>query len=99
MRNREGLLLIAGITLFLSGIIAVILGAMIGILILLAGFGFMAAYFAKMFQVGGYRAEGTFFNGFGKGRQQSEVSKRCDPTQGEKNANVWDVMTEEGKNK
>ena len=92
MRNH-GTLLIIGIALFLAGVIAVILGAMIGILILMAGFGLMAAYFAKMFRVGGYEAEGAIFNGFGKGRQQSETNKRTDPTDGENNAGIWDAMT------
>ena len=93
MRNYT-VLLIIGIALFLGGVIAVILGAMIGILILMVGFGFIAAYFAKMFRIGGYDAEGAIFNGFGKGRQQSEADKRLDPTQGEKNAGIWNAMTE-----
>ena len=93
MKNHT-VLLIIGIALFLGGVIAVILGAMIGILILMAGFGFIVAYFANMFRVGGYEAEGVLFNGFGKGRQQSEAGKRTDPVQGNKNAGVWDTMTE-----
>jgi hypothetical protein len=94
MRNHA-VLLIIGIALFLGGVIAVILGAMIGILILMVGFGFIAAYFANMFRVGGYEAEGAIFNGFGKGRQQSEADRRADPIQGEKNAGVWDSMTQD----
>ena len=97
--RHNSVLLIAGVGLFLTGVIMVILKAMIGILVLLVGFALIAVFAASMFRTGGYRAEGAFFNGFGQGRQQSEVSKRSDPSQGEQNAGIWETMTDAGENK
>ncbi len=94
MKNHvRSICLIGGLAAFFAGVVLMILGQMWGLAVLFLGICLIAANFAMMMRTGGYRAEGTFFNGLaGQGRQQSEVAKADQPVVGEQNAQIWDEL-------
>ncbi len=92
--NKRSILLIAGILCFLGGVVLMILGKMWGLLVILLGFALMAAYSALMFRAGGYSPDMVMFNGFGKGRQQSEANK-MEYHPENPDSSIWDKL--EGK--
>ena len=71
-------MMILGIISLLAAVVLMILGQMWALVLFLVGFALLAWEAAKMFKGAGYETEGmTFENGVnGKGRQQSEVSKK-----------------------
>ena len=85
-------LLIAGLLALVAGTVLMVMGRMWALLLFLAGFVFIVAGWAQMYRGAGYRDEGALFNGWGKGRQQSEahVDKTAPQGYQDRPSNIWD---------
>ena len=90
-KHKSNLFLITGIACFIGGAVLMIKGMMWGLFVLLLGFAGIVFYGAMMMRVGGYDPMNVLFNGWGKGRQQSETEK-LDYQPDTPDANVWDQM-------
>ena len=91
-------MMILGALAMLAGAVVMILGKIFfGLVLILAGLGLLCFHNAKMFKGAGIRGEDALFNGFGKGRQQSEATKDKTMPQGyeDRPSNIWDQV--EGK--
>ena len=100
MRNRKVVLLALAIALVIGGLVLVIMGQMIGLLALFAGFALAFGYVFIMMRGAGYHptsaglADGDSF----PGRQQSQVAKdKAQPVMDEKPVNIWEQITETKK--
>jgi hypothetical protein len=84
--------IVAGIAVFFVGVILMILGQIWALAVIGLGFVGLAYGVARMYRASGYRSEEVLFNGFGNGRQQSEVVKDPLPGSGEQPANIWEQV-------
>lgn len=91
-------MLTLGILSLLAAVVLMILGHMWAVLLFLVGFGLIVAGWARLYRGAGYRDREVLFNGWGKGRQQSEAQVDKTAPQGyeDRPGNVWD-LTEGGK--
>ena len=86
-------LMIGGVLGIFGGIVVMILGSLpVGVIVLLAGIVTFVIGTAKMLRAYGYRGEGAFWNGWGQGRQQSELVENPQPGSGEQPVNIWDKV-------
>ena len=85
--------IIAGIVMFLAGIVVMILGKMLGLVLLFVGLIFMALSYVTMMRGQGFHPNQGTINGMnGQGKQQSEVVRDAHPGFSEQPANIWDQM-------
>ena len=87
-------LLIMGLLSLLAGTVLMVMGHMWALLLFFVGFCLIVAGWAQMFRGAGYRDEGALFNGWGKGRQQSEAQVDKTAPQGyeDKSPAIWDRL-------
>ena len=91
-------MMIVGSIAMLAGVVVMIMGKiLLGVIMLLLGLALVCMHNARMFRGAGIRGEDALFNGFGKGRQQSEATKDKTIPQGyeDRPSNIWDQV--EGK--
>ena len=82
-------MIVCGIALFFVIVILMILGHLWALAVMGLGFVGLVYGVARMYRASGYRSEAVLFNGFGDGRQQSEVVMDPLPGGGEQPANIW----------